>query len=149
MQQLQFPSYEFRFKNRENKLLIFDIVRKKFVILTPEEWVRQHAVHYLHHQGGIPLSMINVEKQIQLHSIIKRFDIAVFYPTGELFLIVECKAPEIPISQDSFDQVARYNMTLHARYLMVTNGMHHYYCMIDKQQQQYSFLESLPEYHIK
>lgn len=146
MQQLDFPGYTFRFKNRENKPLIFDVVRKKFVVLTPEEWVRQHCVHFLLNELDYPLSLINVEKQIKLHQTSKRYDIVVFNPDGSIHLIVECKAPTVEITQDSFDQIARYNLVLKAPYLMVTNGLKHYYCTMDYDNEAYRFLEALPGY---
>ncbi|MBT4472601.1 type I restriction enzyme HsdR N-terminal domain-containing protein [Flavobacteriaceae bacterium] len=146
MRQLNFKQYSFRFKNRENKPLIFDVVRKKFMVLTPEEWVRQNTIQYLVKELNIPLSLINVEKQIKLHGTIKRYDIVTFNPDGSIHLIVECKADSIKISQDTFDQIARYNLVLKSTFLMVTNGMDHYYCKMDLQNQRYSFLETLPEY---
>ena len=146
MRQLNFKQYSFRFKNRENKPLIFDVVRKKFMVLTPEEWVRQNTIKYLVKELNIPLSLINVEKQIKLHGTIKRYDIVTFNPDGSIHLIVECKADSIKISQDTFDQIARYNLVLKSTFLMVTNGMDHYYCKMDLQNQRYSFLETLPEY---
>ena len=146
MRQLNFKQYSFRFKNRENKPLIFDVVRKKFMVLTPEEWVRQNTIQYLFKELNIPLSLINVEKQIKLHGTIKRYDIVTFNPDGSIHLIVECKADSIKISQDTFDQIARYNLVLKSTFLMVTNGMDHYYCKMDLQNKRYSFLETLPEY---
>ena len=146
MRQLNFKQYSFRFKNRENKPLIFDVVRKKFMVLTPEEWVRQNTIQYLVKELNIPLSLINVEKQIKLHGTIKRYDIVTFNPDGSIHLIVECKADSIKISQDTFDQIARYNLVLKSTFLMVTNGIDHYYCKMDLQNQRYSFLETLPEY---
>ena len=146
MRQLNFKQYSFRFKNRENKPLIFDVVRKKFMVLTPEEWVRQNTIQYLVKELNIPLSLINVEKQIKLHGTIKRYEIVTFNPDGSIHLIVECKADSIKISQDTFDQIARYNLVLKSTFLMVTNGMDHYYCKMDLQNQRYSFLETLPEY---
>ncbi|MEZ8002559.1 MAG: type I restriction enzyme HsdR N-terminal domain-containing protein, partial [Flavobacteriales bacterium] len=122
MRQLNFKQYSFRFKNRENKPLIFDVVRKKFMVLTPEEWVRQNTIQYLVKELNIPLSLINVEKQIKLHGTIKRYDIVTFNPDGSIHLIVECKADSIKISQDTFDQIARYNLVLKSTFLMVTNG---------------------------
>ena len=133
MRQLNFKQYSFRFKNRENKPLIFDVVRKKFMVLTPEEWVRQNTIQYLVKELNIPLSLINVEKQIKLHGTIKRYDIVTFNPDGSIHLIVECKADSIKISQDTFDQIARYNLVLKSTFLMVTNGMDHYYCKMDLQ----------------
>ncbi|MEZ7917558.1 MAG: type I restriction enzyme HsdR N-terminal domain-containing protein, partial [Patiriisocius sp.] len=144
MRQLNFKQYSFRFKNRENKPLIFDVVRKKFMVLTPEEWVRQNTIQYLVKELNIPLSLINVEKQIKLHGTIKRYDIVTFNPDGSIHLIVECKADSIKISQDTFDQIARYNLVLKSTFLMVTNGMDHYYCKMDLQNKRYSFLETLP-----
>ena len=145
MQQLQFPTYQFRFKNSENKVAIFDEVRKKFIILTPEEWVRQHVVHHLIYDKNDPKSWINVEKLIKLNGLTKRYDVVVFNPDGSIFLLVECKAPEIKISQHTFDQIARYNLALKADYLMVTNGLEHYFCQMDYVNEKYHFLKSLPD----
>ena len=145
MQQLQFPTYQFRFKNSENKVAIFDEVRKKFIILTPEEWVRQHVVHHLIYDKNYPKSWINVEKLIKLNGLTKRYDVVVFNPDGSIFLLVECKAPEIKISQHTFDQIARYNLALKADYLMVSNGLEHYFCQMDYVNEKYHFLKNLPD----
>lgn len=145
MQPLQFPTYQFRFKNSENKIAIFDEIRKKFIILTPEEWVRQHVVHYLFAEKSYPKSWINVEKQIKMNGLTKRYDVVVFNPDGSIFLLVECKAPEIKISQQTFDQIARYNLALKAEYLMVTNGLEHYFCQMDFENERYHFLQELPQ----
>mgnify|MGYP001185120670 FL=1 len=126
MQKLNFPEYLFRFKNSENKVLIFDEIRKKFVALTPEEWVRQHVVKFLLEEKKYPKSYINVEKNIKINGLTKRYDIVVFNPDGSIFLLVECKAPEVSITQNVFDQIARYNLKLNAQYLMVTNGLNNY-----------------------
>jgi hypothetical protein len=144
MQQLNFPTFSFRFKNSENKTAIFDEIRKKFVILTPEEWVRQHVVHYLVYEMKYPKSWINVEKVIKINDLTKRYDVVVFNPDGSIFLLVECKATQIKISQETFDQIARYNMTLNAQYLMVTNGINHYFCEVDFKSENYQFLQNLP-----
>ncbi|WP_452603286.1 type I restriction enzyme HsdR N-terminal domain-containing protein [Pontimicrobium sp. MEBiC06410] len=146
MQELNFPTYSFRFKNSENKVSIFDTIRKKFVILQPEEWVRQHCVHYLINVKKYPISLINVEKELKVNDLKKRYDIVIFNPDGSIFLIVECKAPKIKIDQTTFDQVARYNLALNATYLMVTNGLNHYYCMMDFNAEKYQFLRDIPEY---
>jgi hypothetical protein len=144
MQNLNFPAYSFRFKNSENKIYIFDVIRKKFVINTPEEWVRQHVICYLIQDLKYPKLWINVEKRIKINGIDKRYDIVVFNPDGSIYLLIECKAPEVAISQQTFDQIARYNLTLHSQYLMVTNGMFHYFCIMDYQNEQYQFLQQLP-----
>lgn len=148
MQKLNFPQYTFRFKNSENKIAAFDEIRKKFIILTPEEWVRLHTIQYLISELNYPKSLINVEKQIKLGKRIKRYDIVVYNSIGEIHIIVECKAPSIKITQDTFDQIARYNMSLDATYLMVTNGLDHYYCQLDYELEKYKFLESIPPYQL-
>ncbi|WP_394907137.1 type I restriction enzyme HsdR N-terminal domain-containing protein [uncultured Mesonia sp.] len=146
MTALNFPTYSFRFKNKQNKTAIFDSIRKKFIILTPEEWVRQHVVHYLHYEKNYPWSMINVEKQVLVNQLPKRYDVVGFKTTGDLQLIVECKAPKVKITQETFDQIARYNLSLKADFLMVTNGLSHYFCKMDYNKQQYNFLPELPLY---
>ena len=130
-------------------MAIFDEIRKKFVILTPEEWVRQHVVRYLLEEKKYSKSYINVEKMITINGLTKRYDVVVFNPDGSIFVLIECKAPEVPITQITFDQIARYNMVLHANYLMVTNGLHHYFCQMDFESEQYNFLRDLPEYGTK
>lgn len=146
MQQLNFPTYNFRFKNSENKTAIFDEIRKKFIILTPEEWVRQNVVQYLLQEKKYPKSLINVEKLLKINGLVKRYDVVVFNNDGSIFILVECKAPEIKISQTTFDQIARYNMTLQSEYLMVTNGLNHYFCQMDFENERYAFLRELPDY---
>lgn len=146
MQRLDFPVYDFRFKNNENKVYIFDVIRKKFVVLQPEEWVRQNAVHFLLHEKKYPKSLINVEKQITVNNIKKRYDIVVFDTMGNISLLVECKSPQITITQATFDQIARYNMQLNAKYLMVTNGLQHFYCKMDYEVENYVFLKHIPDF---
>ena len=146
MQVLNFPSYNFRFKNSENKIYIFDVVRKKFVILQPEEWVRQHVVHYLLDQKKYPLSLINVEKQLKVNGLVKRYDIIVFKSDGTIALLVECKAPEVTVTQITFDQIATYNLQVQAEFLMVTNGLQHFYCKMDFDQEKYCFLKEIPDF---
>lgn len=149
MQKLNFKDYSFRFKSSENKTLIFDIIRKKFVLLTPEEWVRQHVLQFLISEKKYPTSLINVEKQIKLHKTQKRYDIVVFNTDGSIHIIIECKAPQIRISQDTFDQIAQYNFVLNASYLMISNGLEHYYCQMDFENEKYHFLKEIPEYKAK
>ncbi|CAM3937636.1 type I restriction enzyme HsdR N-terminal domain-containing protein [Flavobacterium branchiophilum] len=144
MQELNFPVFEFRFKKIANKTAIFDEIRKKFIILTPEEWVRQHVVQYLIQVLRYPKSLINVEKVLKINNLTKRYDVVVFQKDGSIFLLVECKAPQIKISQDTFDQIARYNLTLKAQYLMVSNGLNHYFCSLDFDAEAYTFLSQLP-----
>ena len=149
MQQLNFPIYNFRFKNSENKVSIFDEIRKKFIILTPEEWVRQHVVHFLLEEKKYPKSLINVEKVLIVNGLRKRYDVVVFNPDGSIFVLVECKATEIKTAQATFDQIARYNLALKAQFLMVTNGHNHYFCQMDFENEKYAFLKELPDYVFK
>lgn len=143
MQKLNFPDFSFRFKNSENNLLVFDEIRKKFVVLTPEEWVRIHVVQYLIQEKNYPKSLINVEKVIKLNGLTKRYDVVVFQPDGSILLVVECKQPNVAITQSVFDQIARYNLTLKANYLMVTNGLNHYFCQMDFENEKYIFLNEM------
>ncbi|KQS45724.1 MULTISPECIES: type I restriction enzyme HsdR N-terminal domain-containing protein [Flavobacterium] len=147
MQQLNFNSYDFRFRNTEGRISIFDEIRKKFIILTPEEWVRQNVVQYLLQEKKYPKSYINVEKVIKINGLVKRYDVVVFQPNGKLFLLVECKSTDIVINQTTFDQIARYNMVLESEYLMVTNGLNHYFCQMDYQNEKYNFLKELPAFN--
>jgi len=117
------------------------------VVLQPEEWVRQHCIQYLMNEKKYPKSLINVEKELKINNLKKRYDIVVFNTDGSIHLIVECKAPKIVINQSSFDQIARYNLTLNATYLMVTNGLNHYYCSIDFDEERYQFLKDIPHYN--
>lgn len=144
MRELNFPKYSFRLKSKENKPAIFSILRKKYLVLSPEEWVRQHCVNYLISEKNYSPNLLNEERQIQLHGITKRYDIIAFKPNGDINLIVECKAPNVAISQDTFDQIARYNMALKADYLMISNGINHYFCKMDYINETYIFLETLP-----
>ncbi len=146
MQNLNFPAFQFRFKNIENKPYIFDIIRKKFVLITPEEWVRQHTVHFLVEILQYPKNYINVEKQLTINNLVKRYDIVVYLPNGKIFLLVECKAPEIAITQKTFDQIAQYNFILQADNLMLTNGLNQYFCNMDFENKKYLFLKELPSY---
>jgi hypothetical protein len=146
MQALNFPTYNFKIKSSENKLFIFDIVRKKYVSLTPEEWVRQHFVHYLIEEKKYPISLIAIEKKLTINNLTKRTDILIFTSEGKPNIIVECKAPNVKLTQNSFDQVARYNLKLDANYLIVSNGLEHYFCFMDFKKERYVFLETIPNY---
>lgn len=149
MRQLNLPTYQFKLKSSENKQLIFDKIRKKYVVLTPEEWVRQNFVTYLITEKKYPISLIAVEKQLIVNNLKKRFDILVFNTDGFPKIIVECKAPSIKISQNTFDQISRYNLALNAEILIVTNGIEHYYCKVDTKNEKYSFLNNIENYSAK
>jgi len=146
MQDLNLPTYNFKLKSNENKTLIFDNIRKKYVVLTPEEWVRQHYIYFLIEEKGYPRSLIAIEKQLVINNRKKRTDILIFNTSGNPQIIVECKAPSIKITQATFDQIARYNLKLKANYLIVTNGLDHYYCKMDFEKESYIFLTEIPNY---
>lgn len=116
--------------------------------MKPEEWVRQHCIQFLIQEKGYPKSLINVEKELTINDLKKRYDIVIYNPDGSILLIVECKAPKIDINQNVFDQIARYNLKLNATYLMVTNGLAHYYCQIDFENERYQFLKNIPDYNL-
>lgn len=146
MEKLNFPEFGIRLKNKENKCLIFDIIRKNWFLLTPEEWVRQHCIHYLIFIKHYPKSLINVEKKILVNGVPKRYDIIIFSKNGEVLLIVECKEPRIKISQSVFDQISKYNLTLKSKYLMVSNGLTHYFCSVDYLNNNCFFLTEIPKF---
>lgn len=143
MQALAFPTFSFTTKSSENKRFILDPIRKKFVLLSPEEWVRQHVIQDLLDKG-ISKTRLSIEKQFDVMGQKKRFDVVVAGKNASIALLVECKAPEVPITQDTFDQIARYQLALNANYLMVTNGLAHIYCQIDYTQQTYHFMPDFP-----
>ena len=123
---LNFPEIQCRFQtNAKNTLQIFDVARKKFVDLTPEEWVRQHLVHYLINEKKYPASALSIEKQLLLNGTKKRYDLVVYNTLLKPLLIVECKAPSIELNQLTIEQVLRYNLSLNVPYILVTNGIKH------------------------
>ncbi len=146
METLNLPSYEFRTTERAGKKMIYDPIRQTYVRLTPEEWVRQHFVQYLTQELGVPAGLVAVEAGFEFHDQPQRADAIVYDRKGDPLLLVECKAPSVSISQEAFDQCARYNGVLGAPYLVVTNGQKHYACAIDFEKQTYAFLDDLPAY---
>ena len=126
--------------------LVLDVYRKRFVKLTPEEEVRQRFARYLVEEKGFPASLIMTEYSLKLNKLTRRCDILVHKPAGHPALLVECKAPEVSISQASFDQVARYNLAFRVRYLIVSNGLKHYCCQLDFETEKISFLSEIPAY---
>lgn len=143
---LNLPSFPLKITNREGKRYIFDTLRKKYVALTPEEWVRQHFTHYLLAYKGYPQGLLANEIQINLNGTRKRCDTVLYRRDLSALMIVEYKAPSVEITQAVFDQITRYNMVLRVKYLIVTNGLQHYCCRIDYRTQTYTFLPSIPDY---
>lgn len=122
---LNLPEYPVTLKKRGDKYYISCAIRKKELLLTPEEWVRQHFIHYLSEVKGYPKNLIAVEKQVKVNQLNKRFDVLVYNQNGKPLVLVECKAASVPLSQEVFAQAANYNMTLKVPYLIVTNGLKH------------------------
>ena len=140
MIKLNFPDFEFKLKKIDNKTFIFDSFRKKFILLTPEEWVRQHVLNFLVLKK-IPITHIAVEKQIIINSLNKRFDVVIYNNTGDVIMLVECKSPSIKLTQNVFDQISIYNLNLNSKYCMVTNGLDHIYFKIDKLSKKFTFVK--------
>lgn len=145
MLELSLPGFDYKVKKQNGTVMIFDIVRKKYVVLTPEEWVRQHVVHYLVEKKGYAISRVAVEREIELYGLKRRFDIVVFDRSGNPWLLVECKAPAVALTQKVFDQVFRYNLTLAAPYVAITNGVRHF-CGYMNQENDFCFLDDFPEF---
>ena len=148
MTKLNLPEYNFRIRKTEKGLQIFDSLRKKFFVLTPEEWVRQHFIQYLIEEKKYPASLIAVETGLKYNKLQKRSDITVHDRKGNVWMIIECKKPEVKISQETFNQIAVYNMSqkTKTKFLSVTNGLKHYCCELDYEQGNYSFIKDFPEY---
>jgi len=143
---LNLPCYPFKLTKKEEQHFIFDEIRKKHLVLTPEEWVRQHFIQYLIIEKKFPKSLIQVEGGLTLNSLQKRTDVVIYNNLGERIMIIECKAPSIKITQAVFDQAARYNSVHKVKWLVVTNGLKHCYAVIDHQASQFAFSEELPFY---
>jgi hypothetical protein len=146
LQPLALPPYPFKLTDQNGQLFIFDEMRKKQILLTPEEWVRQHFVQYLINVKQYPKTLIKLEGGLKLNGMARRSDIVAFNPKGQKILMVECKAPDVRIDQKAFDQIARYNMTHKVKLLAVSNGLQHYFCTIDFNNNTYRFIEELPLY---
>jgi hypothetical protein len=146
---LSFPDYQFKLQQGEEpgqSLKIFDMIRKKYVVLTPEEWVRQHLLQFLVNERKFPESLLSVEKKVVVNRLYRRTDIVVYSNSLQPLLIAECKAPSIKITQSVFDQAARYNMTLGVSYFLLSNGMETFCCRVDHENRSYVFLNEVPFY---
>lgn len=147
MNQLNLPSFAAKIIEVEGKHKIYDPLRKKYVALTPEEWVRQHFVNYLVMEKNYPKEMIANEVPIKLHNTTKRCDTVLYNKYMEPFMIVEYKAPTVEITQQVFEQILRYDIVLHVKYLVISNGLRHICCEIEKDGQSYRFLQEVPNYN--
>lgn len=143
---LNLPSFGLKIKEENEIYYIFDQIRKKYLVLTPEEWVRQHLIHFLIEVKKYPGSLMKLEGGLKLNNLQKRSDILLFNKNGKKIILVECKAPAVKITQDTFDQIARYNFVHKVEWLLVSNGIEHFCCRIDYDKKTYSFVEELPDY---
>ena len=143
---LNLPEYDFKIKKRDDTYVIYDLLRKRYVALTSEEWVRQNFVQYLINERNFPSALMANEVSLNQNGIKRRCDTLVANRLGHPFVIVEYKAPKVQVTQTTFDQIVRYNMVLHAQYLIVSNGLTHYCCKIDYETNSYSFLNDIPDY---
>ena len=146
MDNLNLPDYNHKVRDDNGRKEIFDRIRKKFVALTPEEWVRQNFIAFLIEEKGWPPSLIAVEKGLKVNNMAKRTDIVLYDSSARPRMIVECKAPSAEITQQTFDQAARYNLSLKVEFLTITNGLNHYCCRVDAKNNSISFLKDIPGY---
>ena len=146
MFRLNLPQYEINITEKDGKRLIFDFLRRKFVALTPEEWVRQHFTHYLVEHKGYPKGLLGNEIELHIGDKKLRCDTLLYNKETQPQMIIEYKAPTIPIQQKTFDQIAAYNLLLKVDFLVISNGREHYCCQMDYEQRQYRFLPDIPDY---
>jgi type I site-specific restriction-modification system R (restriction) subunit len=144
--QLNFPTYKFKTKREQDINYVFDILRKRYVVLTPEEWVRQHVIHYLITDKKYPQSLLAVERGLNMNGRKKRFDLLAFNKNGQPYLLIECKSPDIEIKKAVFEQIAVYNSEFSAPYLLVTNGLQHIVVKYSEDFAAYAFLSEVPDF---
>ena len=141
---LNLPKADLKLRKKDEVVHVWCIVRKKDLVLTPEEWVRQHVIHFLISDKNIPLGLIASEYSLEYNGLSKRADIVVFNREQRPILIVECKASEVEITETTFRQIAQYNAKLGVDYLMMTNGLTHVHCYIDREKSDFHYLQELP-----
>ena len=146
MPHLNLPKVALKTKSVEGTIQVFDVIRKKYFVLTPEEWVRQHFIHYLNTEKNYPMGLMGVEKMVKYNALKTRADIVLYTTEGKAKMIVECKAPNVKITQDTFNQIAKYNFKLKVKYLVLTNGIQHFCCQMDYETNGIKFLEEIPTY---
>jgi type I site-specific restriction-modification system R (restriction) subunit len=147
MNALNLPTYSFKIKEENNKIYIFDEIRRRYVRLTPEEWVRQNIIKFLIVEKSYPLSLFLIEKQYTNNRLSHRCDFLIYSRKGSPLLLVECKSPSVEITQNVFDQISRYNQQYKAPYLLITNGNKHFCCKVDIRKGGFEFLNDIPVYY--
>jgi hypothetical protein len=143
---LNLPPFEYKLKKADGKLFIFDVIRKKYTYLSPEEWVRQHFVHYIINEMKYPRSLITVEEGLSYNQRLKRSDIVIFNRQGTPWMVIECKAPTVLLSPETLFQASVYNVSLKAQYITITNGMSHLFAQVDYENSRTTWLDNLPVY---
>lgn len=146
MQALALPKAQLKITKKGDELFVWCVARKKTLVLTPEEWVRQHVIHYLVNDLKVPLGLIASEVSLSINKLSRRCDLIVFSKESKPLLLIECKAVDVPLTENVFHQIAQYNFKLNVDYLMMTNGVHHVYCKIDRVNNKLIYLEKLPLY---
>lgn len=147
MQKLNLPEYHFKITTSgDNKLWIYDAFRNKEILLTPEEWVRQNILNYLIEEKLYPKSLLSIESGIKVNKQARRYDALVYNRQGKPIMLIECKAPDVKINQNTFDQISAYNLSLLAKYLLITNGMNHYCCKLNENTSAFDFLTEIPSF---
>jgi hypothetical protein len=146
MVKLNLPSFHVDLKKEQDRIHIFDLLRKRYIVLTPEEWVRQHFIHYLINHLQYPKSLIKLEGGLRFNKLQKRSDIVIYDRAGQPWMVVECKAPTLKIGERTVHQASVYNYTLKAKFLVVTNGLEHYCYQTDWTNSTTTILPSMPEY---
>ena len=146
LRELNLPQYKFRFREENSKKQIFDTFRKKFIALTPEEWVRQNFLQYLYQEKKFPLGKIAIEKEININGLKRRYDALIFDKNFNAQFIIECKAPHIKIDEMVFEQIIAYNYKIKAPFLLLTNGLSHFCIKVDTLNKTHRFLKEIPNY---
>lgn len=146
MSELNLPAYDVRMRGTREKPEIFDFLRKKYVALTPEEWVRQHFTHWLVEHKGYPKGLLGNEIMLKCGEKVLRCDSILYDKDAQAQMIIEYKAPTVSLTQRVFDQISAYNLLLHVDYLVVSNGLQHYCCLMDYERRSYTFLKAMPDY---
>lgn len=147
MNKLNLPSYPIKLKEEGGKQFVFDFIRKKYLVNTPEEWVRQNFLHFLVQEKKYPASLIAIEKGLKLNELQKRADAVVYDTDGSPIVLIEFKAPSVKITETTFEQISRYNMVFKVPYLIVSNGLSHYCCKIDFTENSFEFIKEIPDYN--
>ena len=147
MEELVFPPFHYKLRKENGKVAIFDIIRKKYIILAPEEWVRQHLIHYFINQLNYPKSLISVEDGLKVNKMKKRSDVLVYNRHGKIFMVVECKSAKVPLNQNAMIQLSTYNQKYNANYIALTNGLQIYVCKIDYENKKSDYLDQFPPFN--